>query len=137
MLYCDLFRHLPLLSFTIIRSIHWISGFQGHNVFVSHIHFPLQASFVCTPGYSEPALPWPSHLLGGHLPGLLLPEQTEGHLLQRQFGTKPRRHWRPAAERLRAQVRTGPPCHLYLTALLQFQQQIYAQSIQFNILLTF
>lgn len=96
-------------SFLITWAAHW--SFQGHNVVVSHIPFPLQASFLCAPGYSEPTLPWPSHLLGGHLPGLLLPEQTAGHLLQRQFGTKPGRHWRPAAERLRTQVRTQPPHH--------------------------
>lgn len=89
--------------------------------FVSHTQFPLQASFLCAPGYSKPTLPWPSHLLGGHLPGLLLPEQTAGHLLQRQFGSEPRGHWRHAAERLWSQV----SWLLHFTTLPQIHQQIF------------
>lgn len=85
--------------------------FKGYSVCVCNVLISFQAPLICTPGYPKSTLPWPSHFLWGHLPGLFLPEQTACHLLQGQPGSEPRRFRRPAAKRLWTQVRTYTTCY--------------------------
>lgn len=80
------------------------------------LHPPRLSLLVCfqgdgpgPPGHPQPPLPGPGHLLGGRLPGLVLPEQAEGHLLQRKSDPGVRG---AAEDRLQPRVRASPQIHV-------------------------
>lgn len=62
-------RHVLNISIIILK------------LYFSHSCLCFQPHCAGPPGHPQSSLPGPRHLLRGHLPGLLLPEQTEGHLL--------------------------------------------------------
>lgn len=65
---------------------------------------PVQCQSSGPPGRPQPPLPGPRHLLRSHLPGLVLPEQAAGHLLQGQPDPRVRR---AAADWLQPRVGSG------------------------------
>ncbi|KAG7259604.1 hypothetical protein CRUP_002581, partial [Coryphaenoides rupestris] len=75
-------------------------------LFVTYFN-SLDTPLVRPPGHPQPALPGPGHLVGGHLPGLVLPEQAPGHLLQGQPDPEPGGRRGAAAQRLWTQKLLG------------------------------